>query len=313
MKTTDCTDFQATTLILVRHGQASSGDAAFYGPDAPLSGLGRRQAAALASNLASGPALDAIYSSNLPRALTTATAVAERLGMEVVVDARLAEFQVDMGLAASANERPDLLVWHPSHMGVDGETMAQFASRVAALCEEVACRHPGERVAVICHAGTIEAALRWALDIAPQRPWQQEFELPNASITEVEFWPHGRVSGGVAPLLRTEADRLCRATWALLRNGLLVLTAPPSPLRQQPPQQRVHERLVVARRVAAAAARPQLDGDPRRAPRLHPERPRLRPWHERVKVQRRMGLRLFEATRSPPARLQRATISSAPA
>ena len=197
MKTSGCISFQATTLVLVRHGQARPSDAGFYGADAPLSGLGRRQAAALAASLAPGPALDALYSSNLPRALETAATVAELLDLEVLVDGRLAEFDVDMSVATPPDGRPDLLVWHPDHTGADGETLAQFGSRVREFHEEVVARHPGQRVAVICHAGTIDAAIRWSLDMAPRSPWQHEFEeLRNASITEIEFWPEGRMAGG---------------------------------------------------------------------------------------------------------------------
>ena len=30
----------------------------------------------------------------------------------------------------------------------------------------------------------------------PRSPWQHEFDLPNASITEIEFWPMGRIVDG---------------------------------------------------------------------------------------------------------------------
>ena len=183
--------------MLVRHGQARPSDAGFYGADAPLSGLGRRQAAALAASLASGPALDALYSSNLPRALETAAAVAGHLGLEILVDRRLAEFDVDMSLATSPEDRPDLLVWHPDHTGADGETLAQFVSRVREFHEEVVAKHPGQQIALICHEGTIQAALQWSLGMDPRSSWQHEFnELRNASITEIEFWPEGRMAGG---------------------------------------------------------------------------------------------------------------------
>ena len=40
-------------------------------------------------------------------------------------------------------------------------------------------------------------ALRWALGIEPRTAWQSEFEgLRNASITEIEHWPHGVMAGG---------------------------------------------------------------------------------------------------------------------
>ena len=185
----DSHDLQATPLVLVRHGQARSSGTGFYGPDAPLTGLGHRQAAALAASLDSASAVDAVYSSNLPRAVETAAAVAKRLGLVVVEDRRLAEFDVDLGPAQSSDGRPDLLAWHPDHAGVDGETLAQFASRVAEFHDEIVERHPAQRVAVVCHAGTIDAALRWSLGISPQCPWQYEFEVQNASITEIEYWP----------------------------------------------------------------------------------------------------------------------------
>ena len=188
---------EPTTLILLRHGQAQPGPSGFYGHDAPLSELGRRQAAAVAACLASGPAVDAIYSSNLPRALETASAVAEQLGLEVLIDERLAEFDVDMSLATPSNQRPDLYYWLPDHTGADGETLAQFASRVYSFHEEVVDRHPGQRVIVVSHAGTIEMAVRWSLGADQRLPWQHEFaELQNASFTQIEVWPHGRVPGG---------------------------------------------------------------------------------------------------------------------
>ena len=85
--------------------------------------------------------------------------MANQLGLEVLIDNRLAEFDVDMGLATSVEERPDLLVWHPDHKGADGRTLSQFASTVAAFHEEVVDKHPGQRIAMICHAGTIASAL----------------------------------------------------------------------------------------------------------------------------------------------------------
>ena len=180
----------------MRHGQARHDSRGLYGPDAPLSELGRRQVASLAASLGSGPEFDALYSSNLPRAVETAEAVAERLGLEIVVDRRLAEFNVDTSQAASFDDRPDLVVWQPEHTSVDGETLAEFASRVAEFHDDIVDRHPGQRIAVICHAGTIDEAIRWSLGIEPWTPLQHEFDAKNASITEIEFWPHGRVRGG---------------------------------------------------------------------------------------------------------------------
>ena len=198
-------NFQATNLLLVRHGQRDSSRPRRIDLNPPLSALGRHQAAAVADALGAGPTLDAIYSSPLARARETATAIADRLGLETSVDARLAEFQVDLDAETSPPGRPDLLAWHPDHAGTDGVTLAEFAQRVADFHDEVVARHPGQRVAIVSHAGTIEATLRWALGIDPRSPWQHEFDVPIASITEIEYWPAGRIVNG-AP------------RWAVLRR-----------------------------------------------------------------------------------------------
>ena len=161
---------QATNLLIVRHGQRDSSGSRRIDLDPPLSALGRRQAAAVADALSFGPATDAIYSSPLARALETATVIADRLGLETSVDARLAEFQVDLDIETSPPGRPDLLAWRPDHAGTDGVTLAEFAQRVADFHDEIVARHPGQRVAIISHGGTIEATLRWALGHRPSQP-----------------------------------------------------------------------------------------------------------------------------------------------
>jgi len=129
--------------------------------------------------------------------METAAALVEQLGLEAMIDRRLAEFEVDMTVETPPDARPDLLVWHPDHAGADGETLAQFGARVREFHEEAVARHPGQRVAVICHEGTIQATLHWSLGMDARSPWQHEFnDLRNASITEIEFWPEGRMAGG---------------------------------------------------------------------------------------------------------------------
>ena len=190
-------EYPSTTLTLVRHGQARAADGS-YGPDTPLSGLGRLQVAALTEALAAGSPPTVVYTSPLPRAVETATPLCERLGLEAIVDARLTEF--DLGsrpLEVIQQQRPVLAVWRPEHSGIEGgQTLAQFSSLVAAFCDEIAGRYLGQRVVVFAHAGTIDAVIRRSLGISPASPWQHEFDLSNASVTELEFWPRGRIRGG---------------------------------------------------------------------------------------------------------------------
>ena len=189
-------EYAAPTFVLIRHAQARSHDG-LYGADTPLSDIGHRQAKATAKALSVGISIAAVYSSPFPRALDTAKPIAKRLDLELVIDDRLAEFPMDTAPLRSIEDRSDLLIWRPEHRGKEnGETLAEFSKRVAHYCEEAALRHLGSSIAVITHAGVIDAAFRWSLGIDSERPWEFELDVFNASITEIEVWPHGHILNG---------------------------------------------------------------------------------------------------------------------
>ena len=185
----------SVTLLFIRHGeqQAENG---VIGRLSPLSQRGRLQAEALATELAAGSTLTAVYSSPLSRAVATAEAIGNRLSLNPVLEPRLAEFELGTRPIHEIADRKDLLIWRPHDMGEDGVTLFAFSRRIGNFCDEIATRHSGERIAVVSHAGTLDAAVRWALGIGPDNPWQHELEVHHASITEIEFWPRGRVAGG---------------------------------------------------------------------------------------------------------------------
>ena len=185
-----------TTLLLVRHGQARAEEGS-YGPDTPLSELGVRQSEALADALTGDAAPTHVYASPLPRAAQTAGPLCDRLGLEAQLDERLMEFEFGVTTLPAMGGRPDLLFWRPEQLGTDGgETLGAFATRVAEFLDEVVSRHAGARVAVVSHAGVIDASLRWAVGLGPDTLWQHEFEIDNCSIAELQVWNGGRVSGG---------------------------------------------------------------------------------------------------------------------
>jgi probable phosphoglycerate mutase len=186
----------SAVLLLIRHGQQAPDERGEVGRASVLNPLGRLQAAELARELFAGPEIAAVYASPLPRAAETAQLLCQRLGLAPRLDPRLAEFELGTRPIEGIGERDDLLIWRPEHEGADGVTLGAFAARVAAFCEEATARHLGQRVAVVSHAGTIDAALRWALGMGADSDWQHEAEVRHASITEIEFWPRGRIAGG---------------------------------------------------------------------------------------------------------------------
>jgi broad specificity phosphatase PhoE len=109
----------------------------------------------------------------------------------------LREFEFDTCTLSEAMSRPDLVIWDSTHRGtVTGETLANFSRRVTRFLDEVTALHLGEDVVLVTHSGVIDAAIRWCIGVPAESPWMHDFPLSNASITEVEFWPHGRVDGG---------------------------------------------------------------------------------------------------------------------
>ena len=190
--------YPKTTLILIRHGQAGWGRRADYGRTVPLTDLGRKQIAALASELRAAEPVDALYTSPFSRAVETAELISDKLGLESIVDPRLAEFELEGAIFENVEKRLDLQFWKPEHKSASGETLSEFYTRVARFCEDMVSLHVGERVAIVSHGGTIEATIRWSLGIGPDVPWEHDFDIRNASITELEHWPHGRVKGGAS-------------------------------------------------------------------------------------------------------------------
>ncbi len=188
--------FSPTTLLLVRHGQARSSDGS-YGPETPLDKLGRAQAKAVATALLARTPPSVVYTSPWPRAIDTAAPLCEKLGVHAIVDGRLAEFTLGISTLEAIQQRPDLAIWQSDHRGpAAGETLGEFSFRVGAFFNDIVSKHQDERVAVFVHSGVIDAVIRWALGFPHESVWQHEFDLPNGSITEIEFWPNGRVQEG---------------------------------------------------------------------------------------------------------------------
>jgi broad specificity phosphatase PhoE len=138
-----------TTLLLVRHGETNwNAERRWQGhADVPLNERGREQARALAEQLA-GESIDAIYSSDLSRARDTAEIVGARLNVPVVVDADLRE--IDVGAVEG-------LTWEEAQAfeGWQGEPHELHAARVLAAVNRIAERHPGERILVVTHGGSM--------------------------------------------------------------------------------------------------------------------------------------------------------------
>jgi probable phosphoglycerate mutase len=193
-----------TEILLIRHGETSwNAEKRLQGHlDIPLNAEGERQAAALGAALAN-EALDAIFSSDLQRALQTAQAVAGPQGKAVAIDAGLRErcFGAFEGLQYDEIEAryPEAYIaWrardrharYPSGKHV-AETLDEFFKRVADTVDRLLRRGDYRKVAVVTHGGVLDCLYRVAsnrLDFAAPR----DFDVLNASINRIR-WSDGRM------------------------------------------------------------------------------------------------------------------------
>lgn len=185
------------TIVFVRRGQTGANAHGIVqgqgGPD--LNEVGRAQAERIAERFAR-ESFGALYSSDLPRALTTAEAIAGRLGLEVRPTAAMREraFGELSGLHwEQVRDR------YPEHWNAwlrdvthfsppGGESTVELAARAGAFVDELARRHEGERVLVVAHGGPIRAAICQAVGIP--LAFKRSLVVENGSISAIR---RGRV------------------------------------------------------------------------------------------------------------------------
>jgi probable phosphoglycerate mutase len=157
-------------LLLIRHGLPIRIDGGSAPADPHLAPEGVTQAQRLAEHW-SAHGVDAVYASPLRRALETAEPLAAASGCEVVVDAGLREFDAHEHSYVPLEElRADQERWRQmieEWMSPEAEARRQaFRATVVAAVDGIAERHQGQRVAVVCHGGVINAYLSDVISLA---------------------------------------------------------------------------------------------------------------------------------------------------
>jgi probable phosphoglycerate mutase len=180
----------AAELCLVRHGDAiPDAQAAYDEYDGhALSARGRVQADATAAYFAD-LTVAAVYTSPTDRARETAQAVATRANLPLHIDEGLREVAIGSvegagNLATHLASLATIAVRDGSWSSIPGtESSASIRGRIIPALDAIAARHPGERVVVVSHAGTINAAL--ATIAKSERDFI--FPLANTSISVVRI------------------------------------------------------------------------------------------------------------------------------
>lgn len=153
-----------TKLYLIRHGQSAGNASGRFGGHSPtpLSELGEQQAKLTAQALAKEN-IDAIYSSDLFRAVKTAEPLSELLSLPITKTDSFRERHVGVleGLTfdESKQQHPKdyyaLINRQVNHVITNGESYRQLLRRATASLKEIFQIHRGERVAIFSHTGAI--------------------------------------------------------------------------------------------------------------------------------------------------------------
>ncbi|WP_332666251.1 bifunctional RNase H/acid phosphatase [Aeromicrobium sp.] len=192
-----------TTIVLLRHGVTQSTERKLFcgsgGSDPGLTPTGVEQARRAASWLKRLGGVDAIVSSPLQRTRETAAVVANELGLDVDLEAGLAETafgEWDGFSFADIMERwpTELDDWLASTAVAPpgGEPFDEVAERVAAARDRILEAHPGKTVVAVSHVTPIKLLVRLALEAPIQVIYK--LELAPASITTIQWWPDGTAS-----------------------------------------------------------------------------------------------------------------------
>jgi len=178
-------------LILVRHGETKwNAQRRYQGQsDMPLSELGWRQAHRIAERL-SDQKIDVIYASDLKRAWETASAIAEKKGLEILSDPRLRElkFGILEGLTFEEAEKqyPEMIAaWLDDFNNTPegAETIDLFNARIISFLDDLKREHDEQVVLLVGHGGSLSEILRVVLELSPTKRWYLAME--NASLSEV--------------------------------------------------------------------------------------------------------------------------------
>ncbi|GAA4772754.1 histidine phosphatase family protein [Actinomycetospora chlora] len=184
----------AYVLTLVRHGQSEANARGVMcgRSDAPLTEVGRRQAAALAAGL---PRPTRLITSPLVRARQTAAAFTADDPVEI--DPRWTEMDYGAldGQPMTALDGDAWRAWQadPEHVPAGGESLAAVRDRVAGACAELAEEAAHGEVVVVSHVSPIKAAISWALGVGIEIAWRMF--LVDAAVCRVD------TSGAVPVLL----------------------------------------------------------------------------------------------------------------
>ena len=189
-------------LFLVRHGETMWNRQGLYQgqSDIALSPQGARQSERLRDRLASEK-IDAIYTSDLKRAMETARIIAAPHNLEVVPSKELQE----IGFGEFEGQRfedikdrflPLEKMWRGEDLAASapgGESLEQLASRLKEFVSKINHHSTQETVLIVSHGGSFRILMCLLLGIGLEHWWK--VRLDNAALTIIDTYEFGAIIG----------------------------------------------------------------------------------------------------------------------
>jgi broad specificity phosphatase PhoE len=168
------------SLLFIRHAETDLAGRFCGHSDPPVNERGHRQIEELVRSL-DGESIDAVYSSDLARSLTTAEAVASAFGLSPVVTRALREiyFGVWEGLSWEEIESRDEAyarqwsIAYPELPAPDGELFEAFQTRVLIEVERLLAMPNQKHAVVITHGGVMRVVLRVLCGAGEKESWER--------------------------------------------------------------------------------------------------------------------------------------------
>lgn len=181
-----------TDLLLIRHGETRwNTEKRFQGTaDSPLTEQGERQARLLAERIAALEP-EALYTSDLGRAASTAGIIGAACDLQATPDIRLRERNVGVltGLTFEVIRDDHAHIWKQyfdrDYIIPDGESLRSVVDRGEAFLDYLTRAHPEGLVAAVSHGAIISALLRKLLHIPADAP--RSFSLFNCALNRLEY------------------------------------------------------------------------------------------------------------------------------
>ena len=185
-----------THLIITRHGYSEYNKTRMYTGqvDVALTDLGLRQAARTAEYVAETYRIDAIYSSDLKRAMSTAIPLSDKLGIPVIKEPLIKEIYGGLWENKLMPEIDKL--YHDDYQlykttigfarCTGGESLAELQKRALEGMKKIAEENDGKTVFVATHGGVL-LTLASAWMGLPLAKMHETPPATNSSITEVVY------------------------------------------------------------------------------------------------------------------------------